>query len=110
MTIALTVKKRVARVPASTKAVTGDAYAVTVALDSEWEGASNLRVRAVKVGAEGYEDFAITEGSATVEMPTGIPAVDLGVWSDTIHTTSQARIRLLPSILDLTEDLEEAEP
>lgn len=109
MTIALTVKKRVAYADPR-EAVTGNAYAVGVTLDAEWEGAENLRVRAVKVGADGYEDFAISGGSATVDIPEDVPAVELGVWSDTIHTTSPARIRLLPSILDLTDGLEEAEP
>ena len=109
MTIALNVKKRVAYA-APREAVTGNSYTVGVTLDAEWAGASNLRVRAVKVGADGYEDFAISDGSASVEIPEGIPAVELGVWSDTIHTTSPARVRLLPSIMDLTRDLEEAEP
>ena len=109
MTISLNVKKRVAYADPK-EAVTGNAYEVEVTLDAEWEGVTNLRVRAVSVGADGYEDFAVSEGSATVEIPEGIPAVELGVWSDTIHTTSPARIRLLPSVIDLTRDLEEASP
>ena len=109
MTIALDVKKRVAYADPR-EAVTGNTYEVEVALDAEWEGAENLRVRAVKVGADGFEDFPIADGSAAVDMPEGVPAVELGVWSDTIHTTSPARVRLLPSVLDLTRNLEEAEP
>ena len=109
MTIALTVKKRVAYADPK-DAVTGNTYEVGVTLDAEGEGVTNLRVRAVKVGADGYEDFAISGGSATVDIPEDVPAVELGVWSDTIHTTSPARIRLLPSVIDLTRDLEEASP
>lgn len=109
MTISLTVKKRVAYADPR-EAVTGNAYTVGVTLDAEWEGAANLRVRAVKVGADGYEDFAISDGSATVDIPEDVPAVELGVWSDTLHTTAPARVRLLPSVLDATEGLTEVQP
>ena len=58
---------------------------------------------------EGRQDFPITDGVATVAVPTGVAYLDLGVVSGRLATTDRARATVLPSIVDLTAGSQEAE-
>lgn len=57
----------------------------------------------------GFEDFAVSGGEASVEIPGGVSAVDLGVVAGRLATTNRARIRVLPSILDLSSGMTEVQ-
>ena len=99
MTITLTVAGRIATVDATTHVVAGNTYPVTLALDSEWTGNLYLRVR---FGGLYYDiPFASSATSVDVQMPVGYPEVGIGVYSEALEIcTSEARVRLLRSILE----------
>ena len=58
---------------------------------------------------EDHADFAISGGTATVTIPHGVPAVDLGFVAGRLATTDRAHVTVLPSMLDLTRTAEEAD-
>ena len=106
MTITLTVAGRIATVDATTHVVAGNTYPVTLALDSEWTGNLYLRVR---FGSLYYDiPFASSAASVDVQMPVGYPEVGIGVYSEALEIcTSEARVRLLRSILEAGEQVVE---
>lgn len=106
MTITLTVAGRIATVDATTHVVAGNTYPVTLALDSEWTGNLYLRVR---FGSLYYDiPFASSDTSVDVQMPVGYPEVGIGVFSEALEIcTSEARVRLLRSILEAGEQVVE---
>lgn len=106
MTITLTVAGRIATVEADGHAVAGNTYPVTLALDSEWTGDLYLRVR---FGSLYYDiPFASSAASVDVQMPVGYPEVGIGVYSEALEIcTSEARVRLLRSILEAGEQVVE---
>ena len=106
MTITLTVAGRIATVDATTHVVAGNTYPVTLSLDSEWTGSLYLRVR---FGSLYYDiPFASSAASVDVQMPVGYPEVGIGVFSEALEIcTSEARVRLLRSILEAGEQVVE---
>ena len=46
---------------------------------------------------------------ATVAVPSGVAFLDLGVVSGRLATTNRARAVVLPSVLDLTQNSQEAD-
>ena len=106
MTITLTVAGRLASVDATTHVVAGNTYPVTLALDSEWTGNLYLRVR---FGSLYYDiPFASSAASVDVQFPVGYPEVGIGVYSEALEIcTSEARVRLLRSILEAGEQVVE---
>lgn len=59
---------------------------------------------------DGFEDFPIADGSATVEVPEGVSRVEMGVVSGRLATTNRAGAKVLPSVLDLTRGMAEGDP
>lgn len=57
----------------------------------------------------GHQDFAISNGSATVTVPQGVASMDVGVVAGRLATTDRAHVKVLPSILDLTRSSAEAD-
>ena len=106
MTITLTVSGRIATVDATTHVVAGNTYPVALSLDSEWTGSLYLRVR---FGSLYYDiPFASSAASVDVQMPVGYPEVGIGVFSEALEIcTSEARVRLLRSILEAGEQVVE---
>ena len=106
MTITLTVAGRIASVDATTHVVAGNTYPVALSLDSEWTGSLYLRVR---FGSLYYDiPFASSATSVDVQMPVGYPEVGIGVYSEALEIcTSEARVRLLRSILEAGEQVVE---
>lgn len=79
-------------------------YAVQVTLDGAWEG----REASVRMDwGEGFEDFAVENGEAVIEVPAGVSRIELGVVAGRLATTNRARVKVLPSVLDLTSAMEE---
>ena len=106
MTITITVAGRIATATATTQVVAGNTYPVTLSLDSEWTGSLYLRVR---FGGLYYDiPFASSAASVDVQMPVGYPEVGIGVYSEALEIcTSEARVRLLRSILEAGEQVVE---
>ena len=106
MTITLTVAGRIATVDATTHVVAGNTYPVALSLDSDWTGSLYLRVR---FGSLYYDiPFASSATSVDVQMPVGYPEVGIGVYSEALEIcTSEARVRLLRSILEAGEQVVE---
>ena len=104
MTITLTVAGRIATVEADGHVVAGNTYPVALSLDSEWTGSLYLRVR---FGSLYYDiPFASSAASVDVQMPVGYPEVGIGVYSEALEIcTSEARVRLLRSILEAGEQV-----
>ena len=86
--------------------MSGQPYSISVTLDAMWAG-RDASVRAD--WGEGHEDFAIEDGVATVAVPSGVAYLDLGVVSGRLATTNRARATVLPSIVDLTQNSQEAD-
>ena len=86
--------------------MSGQPYSISVTLDAMWAG-RDASVRAD--WGEGHEDFPISDGVATVAVPSGIAYLDLGVVSGRLATTNRARAVVLPSVLDLTQNSQEAD-
>lgn len=79
-------------------------YAVQVTLDGMWDG----KEASVRMDwGEGFEDFPISDGEATIEVPAGVSRIELGVVAGRLATTNRARVKVLPSVLDLTSGMEE---
>jgi hypothetical protein len=72
---------------------------VTLDLDSQWEGRTGITVR-VWAG-DTYEDYVASNGAATITAPMH-PVMEMGVYSGRLATTNRARVRVTPSILDVT--------
>ena len=86
--------------------MSGQPYSIQVTLDAMWDG----REASIRADwGEGRQDFPITDGVATVAVPTGVAYLDLGVVSGRLATTNRARATVLPSIVDLTAGSQEAE-
>ena len=86
--------------------MSGQPYSIQVTLDAMWDG----REASIRADwGEGRQDFPITDGVATVAVPTGVAYLDLGVVSGRLATTDRARATVLPSIVDLTAGSQEAE-
>ena len=86
--------------------VSGQHYPIGVPLDALWDG-RDASIRAD--WGEGHEDFPISDGVATVAVPSGVAFLDLGVVSGRLATTNRARAVVLPSVLDLTAGSQEAD-
>lgn len=86
--------------------MSGQPYSISVSLDAMWDG-RDASVRAD--WGEGRQDFPITDGVATVAVPSGVASLDLGVVSGRLATTNRARATVLPSVLDLTQNSQEAD-
>lgn len=86
--------------------MSGQPYTISVSLDAMWDG-RDASIRAD--WGEGHEDFPITDGVATVAVPSGVAFLDLGVVSGRLATTDRARATVLPSIVDLTQNSQEVE-
>ena len=86
--------------------MSGQPYRIQVTLDAMWDG----REASIRADwGEGRQDFPLTDGVATVAVPTGVAYLDLGVVSGRLATTDRARATVLPSIVDLTAGSQEAE-
>ena len=86
--------------------MSGQPYSIGVSLDAMWDG-RDASIRAD--WGEGHEDFPITDGTATIAVPSGVAYLDLGVVSGRLATTNRARAIVLPSIVDLTQNSQEVE-
>ena len=86
--------------------MSGQPYTISVSLDAMWDG-RDASIRAD--WGEGRQDFPITDGAATVAVPSGVAYLDLGVVSGRLATTNRARAVVLPSVLDLTQNSQEAD-
>lgn len=86
--------------------MSGQPYDIQVTLDAMWDG-RDASIRAD--WGEGHEDFPISDGVATVAVPMGVAVLDLGVVSGRLATTNRARAVVLPSVLDLTQNSQEAD-
>ena len=86
--------------------MSGQPYSISVSLDAMWDG-RDASIRAD--WGEGHEDFPISDGVATVAVPSGVAFLDLGVVSGRLATTNRARAVVLPSVLDLTAGSQEAD-
>ena len=86
--------------------MSGQPYSIQVTLDAMWDG-RDASIRAD--WGEGREDYPITDGVATVAVPSGVAFLDLGVVSGRLATTNRARAVVLPSVLDLTQNSQEAD-
>ena len=86
--------------------MSGQPYTIGVSLDAMWDG----REASIRADwGEGHEDFPISDGVATVAVPSGVAFLDLGVVSGRLATTNRARAIVLPSIVDLTQNSQEVE-
>ena len=86
--------------------MSGQPYDIQVTLDAMWTG----REASVRADwGEGHQEFPISDGVATVAVPSGVAFLDLGVVSGRLATTNRARAVVLPSVLDLTAGSQEAE-
>lgn len=72
---------------------------MTVDLDSQWEGRTGIKVR-VWAG-DAYTDYPVSEGQATIVAPLH-PLMEMGVYAGRLSTTNRAKVRVTPSILDVT--------
>lgn len=86
--------------------MSGQPYSIQVTLDAMWDG-RDASIRAD--WGEGRQDFPIADGAATVAVPSGVAFLDLGVVSGRLATTDRARAVVLPSVLDLTQNSQEAD-
>lgn len=86
--------------------MSGQPYSISVTLDAMWDG-RDASIRAD--WGEGHQDFPISDGAATVAVPSGVAFLDLGVVSGRLATTNRARATVLPSIVDLTQNSQEVE-
>ena len=86
--------------------MSGQPYDIQVTLDAMWDG-RDASIRAD--WGEGHQDFPIADGAATVAVPSGVAFLDLGVVSGRLATTDRARAVVLPSVLDLTQNSQEAD-
>ncbi|MBR3274909.1 MAG: hypothetical protein IKF98_13460 [Clostridia bacterium] len=86
--------------------MSGQPYSISVSLDAMWDG-RDASIRAD--WGEGHQDFAIEDGVATVAVPSGVAYLDMGVVSGRLATTNRARAIVLPSIVDLTQNSQEAD-
>ena len=87
--------------------VSGQPYTFSVTLDAMWDGLDAV-VRMEWEG-EGFADYPVSNGQATVEVPSDVAFVEMGVYAGRLSTTNRAEARVLPSVLDLTRDSEEAD-
>ena len=86
--------------------MSGQPYSISVSLDAMWDG-RDASIRAD--WGEGHQDFPVSDGVATVAVPSGVAFLDLGVVSGRLATTNRARAVVLPSVLDLTAGSQEAD-
>ena len=86
--------------------MSGQPYSISVTLDAMWTGRD---ASILADWGEGHQDFPIADGVATVAVPSGVAFLDLGVVSGRLATTNRARATVLPSIVDLTQNSQEAE-
>lgn len=71
---------------------------MTLDLDAQWDGLTPV-VR-VYAGSD-YTDYPVSNGSATITAPN-YPVIEIGVYSGRLATTNRAKVRVTPSVLDLT--------
>ena len=95
--INLTIKDKIVTATASVPIVCGNTYHFVVNFDDEWENVTN-KVGRIRFGAEYYDiPFQGTDFSAT--MPFDVPLIEVGVYSDSVITTSGAKLRMVQAIL-----------
>ena len=72
---------------------------MTLDLDSMWDGRTGVTVRVY--GGPEYADYPATNGNAVIRAPLR-PVMEIGVYAGRLSTTNRAKVRVTPSILDVT--------